>query len=305
MLYFAIDGGGTRTTCVVADDGNVLGTATAGGSNIVRVGESEARANLHAAVRQACRHAGVQPAAAGTTVIGIAGASAPHAADTIRDILGEVVSGDIIVVGDMVIALEAALAGQPGVVVVAGTGSIGFARNATGETARAGGWGYAVSDEGSGHWIGRAGISAALRAHDAGRDGAFVSAMLRAWNLDEVQQLVKLANASPPPGFAQLFPTVLEAARRGFGPAGHILHSAGERLAQLGDMVIGRLWAPKQPVRVALAGGVFRHSPEVRQAFYHALRAEQPRAAVSFKIAEPVNGALWLARQAATRSSGN
>lgn len=300
MLYLAIDGGGTRSTCVVADEGNVLGTASAGGSNIVRVGEAEARANLHAAIAQACHLAGVEPAAIGTTVIGIAGASAPHVVDSIRDILAAVISGDVMVVGDMVIALEAALAGEPGVVVIAGTGSIAFGRNASGETARAGGWGHAISDEGSGHWIGRAGVSAALCAHDACRDAAFVSALLRAWNLEEVQQLVKVANASPPPDFAQLFPTVVEAARRGIAPADDILHSAGEHLAQLAHLAIGRLWPPKHPVRVALAGGVFRHSPEVRQAFYASLRAEQPRAAISLKIVEPVSGALWLARQVAS-----
>src|SRR5512146_1440863 len=182
MLFLAIDGGGTRTTCALAEDSFVLATATAPGSNIVRLGEAEARKNLHAAITQACRAAGADPATVDHTVIGVAGASVPQVAGAIRRILAEIVAGEITLVGDMVIALEAAFAGQPGVIVIAGTGSIAFGRNPAGQTARAGGWGYAISDEGSGHWIGRSAVTAALRAHDAGRDAPLLSAILRAWD---------------------------------------------------------------------------------------------------------------------------
>ncbi len=108
---------------------------------------------------------------------------------------------------------------------------------------------------------------------------------------------MKRSNASPPPDFAQLFPAVLDAAKNGSPLANDILESAGDQLAQSAAAVIGRLWPAKQPVRVALAGGVFRVSPEVRHAFYGSLRALCPRAGVSFKIVDPVTGALWLARQ--------
>jgi N-acetylglucosamine kinase-like BadF-type ATPase len=299
MLFLAIDGGGTRTTCALADDCHVLATASAGGSNIVRVGEAKARANLHAAITQACKTAGGGPAHIEHTVIGVAGAAVPQVADAIRRILAEIVGGEITVVGDMVIALEAAFAGQPGVIVIAGTGSIAFGRNCAGQTARAGGWGYAISDEGSGHWIGRSAVTAALRAHDAACGEAFVSAILKAWELPDVEHLAKRSNASPPPDFAALFPAVLEAAKGGDLLANEILDSAGEQLAQVAAAVIGRLWAPKQSVRVALVGGVFRHSPEVRHSFYTGLRLLCPHAAVCFKIVDPISGALWLARQAA------
>ena len=78
-------------------------------------------------------------------------------------------AGEIEVVGDMVIALEAAFGGDPGVIVIAGTGSIAYGRNSKGQTARAGGWGFAISDEGSGQWIGRAAVAATVRALDLGR----------------------------------------------------------------------------------------------------------------------------------------
>jgi N-acetylglucosamine kinase-like BadF-type ATPase len=123
--------------------------------------------------------------------------------------------------------------------------------------------------------------------------------MLSAWGLAGAENLAKRCNAVPPPDFAQLFPAVLEAAKGGDASANDLLDSAGERLADLAAAAIGRLWPPKDAVRVALAGGVFRCSPEVRHAFYSNLRVLWPHAAVNFKITEPVTGALWMARQAA------
>ena len=76
----------------------------------------------------------------------------------------------IVIVNDALIALETGAPGQPGVVIISGTGSIAYGRNAAGEAARSGGWGYVLGDEGSGYWIGRAALRAVLRAADlAGR----------------------------------------------------------------------------------------------------------------------------------------
>src|SRR5690349_2628462 len=145
-IYLGIDGGGSKTACVIADEALVLGTATAGGSNIVRLGEATARANLHAAVQEACAIAGIRPPDIDAAVIGVAGAgSVTESAAAIRKILSELGLREIEVVGDNVIAIEAAFSGLPGVVVVSGTGSIAFGRNSRGETTRAGGHGFAIS----------------------------------------------------------------------------------------------------------------------------------------------------------------
>jgi len=74
-IYLGIDGGGSKTACVVADDALVLGAATAGGSNIVCLGEETARANLHAAIQEACAIAGIRPGDISSAVIGVAGAA--------------------------------------------------------------------------------------------------------------------------------------------------------------------------------------------------------------------------------------
>src|SRR3954470_18888929 len=124
-IFLGIDGGGTKTACVVADDSNVLGAATAGGSNVVRLGEETARLNLQAAIQEACAIAGVRTSDVDCAVIGVAGAASVNDASTaIRRIVADLGVRDVEVVGDNVIAMEAAFAGLPGTVVIAGTGSI-------------------------------------------------------------------------------------------------------------------------------------------------------------------------------------
>jgi N-acetylglucosamine kinase-like BadF-type ATPase len=208
-------------------------------------------------------------------------------------------NAEVNVVGDMVIAMEAALHGHPGAIVVSGTGSISYGRNELGETARAGGWGFQVSDEGSGQWIGKTAVTASLRAMDAARDTILLDRVLQHWQLSSVAELVKHANASPAPNFAELFPAVQQAADARDPLAGEVLTRAGAELSQLALIVLHRLWQPSESVRIGIAGGVFAHSSHVRRAFYHSLRAAWPRVAVCFQISEPVVGALWMARQPA------
>lgn len=294
-LYLGIDGGGTQTTCAVGDDLRVLATSVAGGSNMVRVGEEEARTNLREAITKACAAAGVSPAAVEATVIGVAGASVPRVKDAVAAVIGDLVPGEIEVVGDMEIAMEAAFPDLPGVVVIAGTGSVAFGRNHRGEAGRAGGWGSAISDEGSGYWIGRAAVAAALRAHDAAQSTTLLRGILYCWRLNSLEELLQKGNSLP--RFADLFPAVESAATVGDQVAQQILVAAGSELATLASILIGRLWPAEQAVPVAIGGGVFAHSPQVRDTFRRELRAMRPSVAVNFKIIQPVAGALWMARR--------
>lgn len=298
-FFLGIDGGGSKTTAAVGDERELLASATAGPCNMTRVPEAEARASLHAAIRQACAAAGVNPASIDEVCLGMAGASSPAISALARQAVAEMAPAEIEIVGDMVIALESAFAGGPGVIVVAGTGSIAFGRNPAGQTARAGGWGYAISDEGSGYWIGRAAVAAAARAQDRSQASPLAAAIARRWSVASLEDAVRIANASPAPDFSQLFPVVLEAAGAGDRLAEEILCSAGRELAQLAATVLGRLWTAGNAAPVALCGGVFRHSPQVREGFKQALRRLCPAADVKQGIAEPVWGALWLARRSA------
>lgn len=266
-----IDGGGTKTTCVVGDESKVLSTGLGGGCNVVRRGAEQARASIHAAILQAISEADVSPQNIARTCIGAAGISAPGVSMMLRKFITEVVSGEVDVVGDHEIAFEAGFGPGPGTIVISGTGSIAWGRNKERQYARAGGYGFAVSDEGSGHWIGRTAVSQTLRAIDHGVSTKLHGLILDAWKID-ANALVRTANAIPLPDFAGLCPLVVEAAEDGDQVAKAVLCRAGTELADLAGAVLDRLWPPDEPVRVAMVSGVFKSSAMVRDHFRLALQ---------------------------------
>jgi len=298
-FYLGIDGGGTKTRCALGDENAVLATSMSGGSNVIPVGEANAREALHAAIRQACATANVAPDQIARVCVGAAGAARPDIAAKIRSILAELTPAAVEVVGDMVIALVAAFGSSPGVIAIAGTGSIVWGRDVTGRTARAGGWGFAISDEGSGHWIGRRAISAILQAHDEGQQTELTAMVFHLWNLTTLDALVQKANSLPPSEFPRLFPAVLRAAEQSDPTARKLLADAANHLANLTAMVIRRLAAEAPYVPVAMTGSVFRKSADVRRVFYNALQASFPGIEVRANLADPVEGALALARKRA------
>jgi glucosamine kinase len=300
-IFLGIDAGGSKTTCLAGDETSILATATTEGSNVVRWGEAEARTQLHQAIQRACADANARLADVRRICIGMSGAARPVISTIVKGMVAEIFAGEVEVVGDMMIAMEAAFGAKPGVIVIAGTGSIAYGRNKAGQAARAGGWGFAISDEGSGHWIGRAAVSGVMRAQDedeASPTGLALS-ILHAWHLQTLDDLVRTANASPSADFSNLFPHVLAAADAGDPIARTVLTQAGAELAGLAKIVIGRLFEEAPTVPVAMSGGVFHNSALVRNVFYNSLRSEYPQAVVAATLVEPVKGALELARKGA------
>src|SRR5687768_13904843 len=150
-----IDAGGTKTVCQLADEnGEVLAEARRGGANLQAVGELEVEKVLHEVMEEALGDSEIRPSA---ICLGIAGVDRQDDARVVREIMKRIgYKARVLVVNDALVALEAGAPDRPGVVVIAGTGSIAYGRNSQGQAARAGGWGYMLGDEGSGYWIGRA-----------------------------------------------------------------------------------------------------------------------------------------------------
>jgi glucosamine kinase len=298
--YLGIDGGGTKTRCVLADETTVLAKAMTGGCSVIRHGEQQAREAIHTAIRQVCAVAKISPDRVSAICIGATGAARPEIAAKIRSILAELVPEAftrIEVVGDTVIALESAFGAGRGVIAIAGTGSIVYGRDAAGQAARAGGWGFAVSDEGSGHWIGRRAVSAVLSSRDQDLETALTAMIFQAWKINTIDELVQQANSTPPPDFPRLFPVVLRAADDGDTIARELLSDAGVRLAELVATVVHRLATRGDAsLPVATTGSVFRQSPDVRQVFYNILQQRLPGIDVRHDLADPVEGALARAR---------
>jgi len=261
-LFLGVDGGQTDTTALIGDEtGRVLGAGAGGPCN--HAGAAEGRRKLERSVGDsvaaACAQAGLDARAVhfAAACFGMSGGPEDKQA-----ILRQILRADVVVVtDDAVIALAGATAGEPGIVTIAGTGSIAFGRNAAGRTARTGGWGYIFGDEGSGFDIARQALRAALRAAEGwGPPTALMHALLEATGSADANGALHLFYTPdwPRSRVAALAPLVDDAAMSGDAVACDILHNAAQQLAVLTSSVRQQLWEPGEPARVAWTGGVFR-----------------------------------------------
>jgi N-acetylglucosamine kinase-like BadF-type ATPase len=305
-LFLAIDAGGTKTQCLIADGDRVLARAATGTVKLMRVSEQEATARLQAMLAEVAVAAGVSLGQVTRTCFGLAGVSGPAVQAWARRTVTAVVAGELILCGDEEIALDAAFAGGPGILVIAGTGSNALGRSASGEHFGAGGWGPVLGDEGSGYWIGLESIRAALRAQERTGVGGVSSRLLREierhWELNSVAELVAMANqrafsgGASPPDFAALAPVVARCAERGDALAAGILERAGEELEELVSVVFHKMHAGPTEIGVAFTGSVLAQIATVRGAMVARLAVAVPSARVRDAAVDPLDGALWRAR---------
>jgi N-acetylglucosamine kinase-like BadF-type ATPase len=302
MAYFvALDGGGTKTECWVANDVRVLGQASGPTVKIMNVGEQAATEGLRSVVRAALGAAGVAGDSVAATCFGLAGSSSIEVQDWAKGVLRELVSGEFILSGDEQIALDAAFRGGAGVLVIAGTGSHVTGRCANGTTVGAGGWGPVLGDEGSGTWIGLEAIRASLRARDRGVETCLLREIQLKWQLDDLASLVARANLRERPDFSTLANLVANCADEGDALAQGVLDRAGEELAAQVSLVISKMRAAGCPEadgqRVAFTGSVLGKIPRVLRAMEERLHAGWPEIRVDATAVQPLEGALWRARR--------
>ena len=295
-FFLGIDGGGTKTRCILGDESSQLGTGTSSSCRVQKVGEACARDALSAAIHEACVQAGVSPRQIARTCGGITGAARPEIAGVMRDLIASVAGGEIEVVGDIEIAYQDAFGDAAGVIVIAGTGAIVYGRNDAGATARASGWGPAVSDEGSGYWIGAQAVRSALHGRDRDENSGLLPDLIAALGAKDFEEFIVQVNATPTPDFSVLFPVVLSSAEKGNVVARDILDLAGRALATSAEVVIQKLFAGKS-CPVATHGGVFANSTIVRSSFAEKLHALAPESILLDRALDPARGALQRARR--------
>jgi len=302
-LYLGIDGGGTKTECAVADEQRIVGRFTTGTCKIHRVGREAATRSLHAAVQGALYAARAEASQVAFICIGIAGSTHREVVEWAEETLTEIVPAPVMIVGDNVIAHQAAFSGHPGVLVIAGTGSIAYARNHELVSARVGGWGPVVSDEGSGTWIGRHAVAAALRAYDTGRLSLLLPAIFKVWRVSSTDEIVRMSNTCPPPNFAGLFPEIVAAEEAGDELAHGILVAAGRELGAMANILLSKFWADAESVDVAGSGGVFRNSRLLRSEMEKTIHGQHPKARLLTKDIDPIDGAIQIARRRAAEQA--
>ena len=269
-LFLGVDGGQSSTTALIGDEtGRVLGAGRGGPCN--HIGAEEGRAKLTRAVEEcvakACEHAHLDPAQVRYEAACFGMSGGP---DDKESLLAQILpTGKLIVTHDGLIALSGATAGEPGIITIAGTGSFAFGRNATGQTARAGGWGYIFGDEGSGFDITRQALRAALRFEEGwGPPTALREALLQASGATDVNGALHCfyTREFPRSRVASFSPLVDEAATLGDRVAIGILNNAAQQLASLTASIRGQLWKEGESARVAYIGGVF-HSKLVLERY--------------------------------------
>jgi N-acetylglucosamine kinase len=294
-----VDGGGSRTVCVVADhDGREMARAFGGPSNHQSVGMDAARQAIAEAVAGARQAAGNPPLAA--ACFGMAGLDRAEDERVLEGLLEPLLPDTrLLLVHDAEIALVGGTGGRrEGVVVIAGTGSIAVGYDGAGRKARAGGWGHVLGDEGSGHQIAQRGLNAATRARD-GRGPA--TALLErlppaagAASLEELASRIYLESWSAAQ-IAALAPVVLGAADEGDAVARGIVASSGHELSRAAVAVIRALGIDDNRFEVVLSGGIFAGSSAIFEAVREEIRAFAPQADIHLPRHEPVVGAILLA----------
>jgi N-acetylglucosamine kinase-like BadF-type ATPase len=261
-LFLGVDGGQSSTTAMIGDEtGRVLGSGRGGPCN--HVGAAEGRAKFIRAIEgclaAACGEAGLDAAAIRfeAACLGFSGGPADK-----ESMLREILRADrLVLTTDALIALSGATGGGPGIIAIAGTGSISFGRNAAGRTARAGGWGYVFGDEGGGLDLTRQALRAALRQEEGwGPRTALHPKLLEATGAANANDLLHrfYTTEYPRPRIASYSRLVDECARNGDEIALRLLDKAAGDLAELAAAVRAQLFEAGEPVVVAHIGGVFR-----------------------------------------------
>jgi glucosamine kinase len=301
MHVLGIDAGGTKTVCLLADElGRVVSEARGAGANLQASGELGVEKVVHAVMETALGDRDLQPAA---ICLGIAGVDRESDAAAVRGIMRRIgFKTRTLVVNDALIALVAGAGDAPGIVIVAGTGSIAYGRDGAGRAARAGGWGYVLGDEGGGFWIGRAALNAVVRQFDGrGPQTMLTEMVLTAMELGSPTDLIHAVYAGGLHRYAiaGMVPVVQRAAEAGDAVAGDIIARAGIELSAAAASVITRLEMRGEAFPTLLAGGVFRGVPALVDHVVSRLAEVAPRSEVRLLDAEPAIGAVRLALAAA------
>lgn len=312
-LVLGIDGGGTKTaawlaTVIASAEDRPLGVGQAGPGNMRAVGFETALGNMDAAIAAAFADAKLPRTTVTAACFGLAGADRPSEQQPLREWAEQRrIARKLILTNDAEPLIAAGSAENWGVAIISGTGSFGFGRSQSGETARCGGWGYLLGDEGSGYSIAVAGLRAVARAVDGrGHSTRLVDLFQHRLGLTTPAKLVEAIYGTGGDGsslsrqrIADLADAVFQASAENDSVATSIVLDAGRELALLVQTLVNRLTLPRDSFPLSLAGGILHHQPSLRDAIDQVLSQAGYNPGQVTIVTEPVRGAIALARRAA------
>ncbi|MEH2202163.1 N-acetylglucosamine kinase [Nostoc sp.] len=314
MSYvLGIDGGGSKTVCVLMDDlYQVLGRGEAGPSNYQSIGREATSQSIQSAIQNAFEAAIITNTDKIDAIcLGLAGVGRAADIELVKDLVKELQNSklpivwalqtaNIIICNDALIALVGGIGQSVGIVVAAGTGSIVFGRNHRGDTKRVGGWGYILGDEGSAYKIAIAGMNAALKSYD-GREisTSLIQGFKQHLDLESIEDLIELIyrRGWGVKKIAALAPIVDLAAASGDIVANIIIDDAVKELVKATSTVIDAIFNSDSVLEVVTTGSVWRGRCKIHDRFAASLVKKFPKVKVIFPRYEPAYGAGLLALQ--------
>ncbi|HTK38332.1 MAG TPA: BadF/BadG/BcrA/BcrD ATPase family protein [Pyrinomonadaceae bacterium] len=293
----AVDGGGSRTRCLaITRDGKIVGGAESGPSNHLLVDGETVRRSLDVAVNEAMANAGIERSDIARISAGLAGVDYDgRGSDEMTALFRDLGFENVIINGDMVIAHAGALAGKPGVLALAGTGSAILGVGDDGARAKVGGWGPIFGDEGSAYGIAQNCLRAAARSFDGrGKKTALLHAVTTSLGVDSFDESLTRVylDEMEPREIAALARTCYPAAESGDHVAVSIFRQAGDELAEAVASAIRRLDTANP--KVSYQGSVLESCAIVLEQFKKAVKTEFPNACITEPRFKPVIGAFLI-----------
>jgi len=304
MVYvLGIDGGGSKTICILMDDKRqILGRGEAGSSNYQSVGLEAAKYSIESAISKAIIK--INNLKIDAICLGLAGVGRSRDIELIKNIVKDIpiISNikpqNIIISHDALIALVGGIGNDVGIVVAAGTGSIVFGRNIKGETKRVGGWGYILGDEGGAYKIAVAGMQAALKADD-GREKStiLIEVFKNYFGLTNIEELIEVVYQREwgVKEIAALAPIVDNAAVEGDEVANNIIDDAVSELVKATVTVIDGIFVERDFLEVVTTGSVWKCECQMWERFTASIVDKFPEVKVILPRFEAVFGAGLLA----------
>lgn len=306
LCVIGFDGGGTKTAAILADHkGNVLAEATGGPSNFQIIGVEQASHQLLSLLVQCCEKAGKSPMEVKAAVAGLTGAGRPGDQQRMRDAFLEharregVSLNRVAIESDARVALEGSFKGGPGIILIAGTGSIAFGKTKEGEVFRVGGWGRILGDEGSGYAIGRDALNVVTRHIDGrGKETRLTKLVADRFGLKDQDTIISAVYRN---NFdvASVAPLVIEAAGLHDIEAERILNRAAfelsEHVRSLTFKLEGATREHRQKISLSFVGSLLTEGTLLAKIAKHKIEFSIPQITVIRPQAPPAFGAVLMA----------
>ena len=300
-LVLGVDGGGTKTLGLVSDQrGNILARREVGATNPNVVGFEKSAKNLFQLITECCDDIRCSPNELQHIVFALAGAgrkeNQKRVKESVVDLFGEagLKPPPISVETDARAALEGAFRGGPGVIVIAGTGSIVTGKTPQGEIITVGGWGRTLGDEGSGYQIGREALRLLTLQLDTRGDAGKLRKLLGEQAHLSTREEIIAAVYQSKFDIASLAPIVLKAAADNDLPSQRILQQAAAQLADQVRVIVLRMGILRK-VGLVFCGGLIDHETVYSNVLHLKLMKMLPQVDIRPAMHPPVFGAVLIA----------